>query len=77
MFDVQVPDNKSGGTKRKRKIPKSHIPATKKAITGLFWIFVFLKLSGMYTTEFMLSDEMTNYSFFRRYTSSHSFIRPP
>ncbi|KAI5820052.1 MBOAT, membrane-bound O-acyltransferase family-domain-containing protein [Pyronema omphalodes] len=73
MFDVQVPDNKSGGTKRKRKIPKSHIPATKKAITGLFWIFVFMKLSGMYTMEFMLSNEMLNYSFLRRVWFIYAF----
>ena len=71
MFDVVVPDAKRGGTKRKRRIPKSHIPATKKAITGLFWILVFLKLSGVYTTEFMLSDEARNYSIFRRCATTH------
>lgn len=66
MFDVVVPDTKRGGTKRKRKIPKSHWPAIKKAVTGLLWILVFLKLGGLYTIEFMQSDEALQYSFLRR-----------
>lgn len=76
MFDVVVPDERHGGTKRKRRIPKSHIPATKKALTGLFWILVFLKLSAIYTTEFMLSDEAVEYSFFRRCFSLHRLGYP-
>jgi lysophospholipid acyltransferase len=66
MFDVVVPDAKRGGTKRKRKIPKSHRPATWKAIKGLLWILAFLKLSALFTADFMLSDEAMHYGFFRR-----------
>ncbi|KAF8245090.1 MBOAT-domain-containing protein [Wilcoxina mikolae CBS 423.85] len=73
MFDVVVPDSKHGGTKRKRRIPKSHIPATWKAVTGLFWILIFLKLSAIYTTEFMLSDKAMEYSFFRRMWFLYAF----
>jgi len=66
MFDVVAPDAKRGGTRRKRKIPKSHAPATWKAVCGGLWILAFLKLGAIYTTEFMLSDEAMTYSFLRR-----------
>jgi lysophospholipid acyltransferase len=66
MFDVVVPDTKRGGTKRRRKIPKSHVPAAWKALTGLGWIFAFMKMSSIYTPEFVLGDEFTNYSLLGR-----------
>jgi len=69
MFDVVAPDTKRGGTKRKRKIPKSHVPATWKAVFGILWIVAFVKLGAIYTTEFMLSDEAMTYSFLRRFVS--------
>ena len=67
MFDVITPDVKRGGTKRKRKIPKSLVPATKKALAGIAWILLFVKLGSVYHTDFMLSDVFTEYSFTRRY----------
>lgn len=70
MFDVVTPDVKRGGTKRKRKIPRSSVPAAKKAAAGLLWLLVFAKLSSVYSTEFMLSDEFTTYSFSRRFVAS-------
>ncbi|KAL7266198.1 Lysophospholipid acyltransferase, partial [Rhizina undulata] len=66
MFDVTIPDTKRGGTKRKRRIPSSSIPATKKAIYGLGWIFLFLKLSAYFPAEFALSNDFLAYSFFGR-----------
>lgn len=66
MFDVVIPDAKRGGTKRKRKIPSSSIPATIKAVQGLGWIFLFMKFSGWYTTQFALGDKFLNYGIFRR-----------
>ncbi|RPB16037.1 MBOAT-domain-containing protein [Morchella conica CCBAS932] len=66
MFDVVIPDTKRGGTKRKRKIPSSSIPATIKAVKGLAWIFLFLKFSSWYTTEFALSDQFLEYGIFKR-----------
>lgn len=66
MFDVVIPDTKRGGTKRKRKIPSSSIPATIKAVKGLAWIFLFLKFSSWYTTGFALSDQFLEYGIFKR-----------
>lgn len=66
MFDVVIPDVKRGGTKRKRKIPSSSIPATIKGLQGLVWIFLFMKFSSWYTTEFALGDKFMDYNIFRR-----------
>ncbi|KAI5803186.1 MBOAT, membrane-bound O-acyltransferase family-domain-containing protein [Geopyxis carbonaria] len=66
MFDVVIPDSKSGGTKRKRKIPKTNGAALWKGATGLGWILVFTKLSTIYSAEFALSDTYMEYSFARR-----------
>jgi len=73
MFDIVIPDTKRGGTKRRRKIPKSHVPATWKALTGLGWIFAFTKMSSIYTPEFVLGDEFTNYSLLGRVWSIYLF----
>lgn len=66
MFDVAAPDDKHGGTKRRRKIPKSHKPASWKALEGIAWILTYTKLSSIYSTEFMLGDKFMLYSFPRR-----------
>lgn len=66
MFDIVIPDTKRGGTKRRRKIPSSSIPATIKAAQGLMWIALFVKFSSWYTTEFALSDKFLGYNIFRR-----------
>lgn len=66
MFDVDVPDVKRGGTKKKRKIPKSSIPATRKAVQGIAWILVFTWLSSQYPSELYTGDEFTEYSLLRR-----------
>lgn len=53
-------------TRKQRKIPRSGRPATVKAIIGLIWIFLFLKLSGWYNAERVLGDEFKQHGFFRR-----------
>lgn len=66
MFDVDVPDVKRGGTKKKRKIPKSSVPATRKALEGLAWILVFTWFSSQYPSELYTGDQFTEYSLLRR-----------
>ncbi|KAJ5715089.1 uncharacterized protein N7483_012270 [Penicillium malachiteum] len=53
-------------TRKKRKIPRSGTPAFKKALVGLLWIGGFVFLGGIFTTEFVLSDEFLKYGFLRR-----------
>ena len=69
MFDVKVPDPKSGSgaTKRGRRIPRSGIPAMFKLAEGTFWLSAFAISSGRYTVGFALSDEYLKYSFLRRF----------
>lgn len=68
MFDVKVPDPKSAtGTKRRRKIPRSGIPATIKLVEGTVWMGLFALFSSWYSVEFALSDGFLKYSFLKRY----------
>ena len=68
MFDVKVPDPKSAtGTKRRRKIPRSGVPATIKLVEGTVWLGLFALFSSWYSVEFALSDGFLKYSFLRRY----------
>lgn len=67
IFDVTVKDAKHGGTKKKRKIPKSSGPATKKAIFGLLWVLAFTKLSSMYPNELYTGDSFLQYGIARRW----------
>ncbi|KAI9854552.1 MAG: lysophospholipid acyltransferase [Trichoglossum hirsutum] len=60
-------------TRKKRKIPRSGTPAAWKAVAGLFWVFAFIKFSGWYTTELLLSDEYMSYGFLRRVWILHMF----
>ncbi|KAJ5701525.1 hypothetical protein N7488_009073 [Penicillium malachiteum] len=53
-------------TRKKRKIPRSGTPAFKKALVGLLWIGGFVYLGGIFTTQFVLSDEFLKYGFLRR-----------
>ena len=66
MFDVKVSDSSTGVTKRRRKIPRSGIPATLKLAEGTFWLIAYTVFSMLYTVEFSLSDEFLKYSFIRR-----------
>lgn len=53
-------------TRKQRKIPRSGTPAALKALTGLVWIFLFLKFSAWYNTSFVLSPNYLIYSLPRR-----------
>ncbi|KAL4898504.1 MBOAT, membrane-bound O-acyltransferase family-domain-containing protein [Aspergillus ambiguus] len=68
LFDVPpgTDPSKVPPTRKKRKIPRSGTPATKKAIAGLLWILIFLQLGSIYNQETVLSDTFMDYSFPRR-----------
>lgn len=68
MFEVPpgTDPSKAPPTRKKRKIPRSGTASTWKAVYGLLWIFAFLKLSGWYNTETVLSDRFMQYGLFRR-----------
>jgi lysophospholipid acyltransferase len=61
-----VDPSKAPPTRKKRKIPRSGTPATIKAIIGSIWIFSFLKFSGWYNKDYLLSDKFMQYGFLRR-----------
>ncbi|KAI9371692.1 MBOAT, membrane-bound O-acyltransferase family-domain-containing protein [Aspergillus egyptiacus] len=58
-------------TRKKRKIPRSGIPAAKKVVIGLAWIVAFLQLGSVYNKDTVLNDDFLNYSFIRRAWSLH------
>ncbi|KAI2936451.1 hypothetical protein CBS63078_962 [Aspergillus niger] len=58
-------------TRKKRKIPRSGTPATKKALVGLAWILAFLQLGSYYNQETILSPRYMGYSFPRRVWIMH------
>lgn len=75
MFDVpaNVDPSKKPPTRRKRKIPRSGTPAAIKAAAGLFWLGLFLALSGMYPASYLASNEYLQFGFFRRVFTVHMF----
>ena len=68
MFEIPpgTDPSKIPPTRKKRRIPRSGTPAAWKAAAGLFWIFAFLKLSGVYNKELVLGDQYMRYGFLRR-----------
>jgi lysophospholipid acyltransferase len=68
MFDLPagIDNTQKPPTRKKRKIPRSGIPAAWKAGTGVAWIFLFLQLSTRYYPELLLGDDFMKYSFGRR-----------
>lgn len=56
LFDIP-PDtdpSKAPPTRKKRRIPRSGRPATKKAVLGVFWILLFLVLGSSYNQDTVL-----------------------
>ncbi|KAI4215073.1 MAG: hypothetical protein LQ351_002388 [Letrouitia transgressa] len=53
-------------TRKQRRIPRSGTPAVKKAVTGIFWIFLFLKFSTWYNADLVLGDQFMKYGLLRR-----------
>ncbi|KAE8145017.1 MBOAT, membrane-bound O-acyltransferase family-domain-containing protein [Aspergillus avenaceus] len=68
LFDVPpgTDPSKVPPTRKKRKIPRSGTPATKKALAGLGWIFAYLQLGSLYNQQSIMSATFMQYSFFRR-----------
>jgi lysophospholipid acyltransferase len=68
MFEVPVgvDPSKKAPTRKKRKIPRSGTPAAWKAAAGIFWILLFLKLSGWYYPDLLTGDKYMSYGFYRR-----------
>ena len=58
-------------TRKQRKIPRSGWPATVKAVMGLMWILLFVKLSGWYNAEGVLGDGYKQLGFFHRIIILH------
>lgn len=73
LFDIPPGSDpaKVPATRKKRKIPRSGTPATKKAAMGLFWILAFLQLSSLYNSETVLSERFMDHSFIRRVWMIH------
>jgi len=65
MFQVK-PGELAPPTRKGRHIPRSATPATWKLLEGLAWILLYLQLSGLYYSKFVLEDQYTDYSFVRR-----------
>ncbi|PLB49501.1 MBOAT family protein [Aspergillus steynii IBT 23096] len=68
LFDVPpgTDPSKVPPTRKKRKIPRSGTPATKKALMGLGWILAFLQLGSVYNQEVVLGRQFMEYNFIRR-----------
>ena len=68
MFEVPagVDPSKKPPTRKKRKIPRSGTPAAWKAAAGMFWILLFLKLSGLYYPDLLTGDKYMSYGFHHR-----------
>lgn len=68
MFDVpaQIDPAKKPPVRKKRKIPRSGTPATKKAVTGLVWIGLFVGLSGKFSHTHVTDPSFTERSFLHR-----------
>ncbi|KAK1751651.1 MBOAT, membrane-bound O-acyltransferase family-domain-containing protein [Echria macrotheca] len=73
MFDVPVAVDpaKKPPTRRKRKIPRSGTPAMRKLIMGLAWLGLYVKLSGPYDPNVLLSDKYAGYDFLKRVLVLH------
>ncbi|KAL2168641.1 hypothetical protein VTG60DRAFT_6985 [Thermothelomyces hinnuleus] len=73
MFEVpaNVDPAKKPPTRRKRKIPRSGTPAMLKLVTGLAWIFAFLKLSAYFDPRVLVQDKFLSYSLLYRVLILH------
>lgn len=57
---------KAPATRKKRKIPRSGMPAAMKGVYGTLWLIAFIKFSSWYYPSFFLGDEYMKYGFVRR-----------
>ena len=68
MFQVPAGVDKSqvAPSRKNRTIPRSGTPAAWKAVVGLAWILLYLKISPWYNVERVLSDSYMKHNFFVR-----------
>lgn len=70
LFDVPpgTDPSKAPQTRKKRRIPRSGRPATKRAVLGIFWILLFLQLGSLYNQSTVLdpANNFMKYSLPRR-----------
>lgn len=68
MFDVpaQMDPAKKPPVRRKRRIPRSGTPATKKAVTGLVWIGLFVAFAARYSHTLVTTPAYTERTFLQR-----------
>lgn len=68
MFQVpsQVEPSKRPPVRRKRKIPRSGMPAARKATVGLFWVGAFIYLSRWHSPSHLTSPDFAAHSFLGR-----------
>ena len=52
--------------RKKHRIPRSGTPAAMKAVAGIGWIVLFLKLSGWYNADLVLGKDYMSYSLLHR-----------
>ncbi|KAI5457915.1 MBOAT, membrane-bound O-acyltransferase family-domain-containing protein [Mariannaea sp. PMI_226] len=73
MFDVspQVDPAKKPPVRRKRRIPRSGGPAAWKAVSGLFWLILFITLSPSFSPEVLIADSFVEYNLPRRVWVMH------
>ncbi|CAG5176041.1 uncharacterized protein ALTATR162_LOCUS8283 [Alternaria atra] len=64
--DYSTDPSKAPPTRKKRKIPRSGMPAFMKGIYGTLWLIAFIKFSSWYYPAFFLGGEYMQYNFFRR-----------
>jgi len=65
MFDVP-PNSKAPPTRPGRRVPRSGTPATRKLITGLIWVALYVLFGPWYNSSTVLDDSYWKYNFFRR-----------
>lgn len=68
LFDIPpgTDPSKAPPTRKKRRIPRSGRPATKKGATGIFWILAFLVFGGRYNQGTVLGEQFRSYYLPRR-----------
>lgn len=57
LFD-DVPESKRPGRRRKRRIPRSGIPALIKALQGFMWAFIFLESPKYVNLDYLMSGQL-------------------
>lgn len=73
MFDPPVDGDprKRAPTRKKRRIPRSGMPAALKAVSGLTWILLFLVMSRFFPADAIMGARFASHSFLARIVILH------